>query len=457
MDCARLNFSHGTHPEHLETIRNIRKVSLNLGKQIAILQDLPGPKFRLGDLKNGSVILKRGSRVTLVADQDEETTNGEIRLPLRQRDLPRYVTPGSAIFFSDGSIRLTIINATKTEIRCICRTGGQVFSGKGINVPKLHGDFATFTQQDKDHASFGLRNDVDFIAASFVRNSSDIEGVRKFVLQNLPKRAEPPSIIAKIEKREALDDLEGIIRASDVVMVARGDLGVENPIERVPLIQKRVISTCNAFAVPVITATQMLESMVNNPSPTRAEVTDIANAIFDGTDALMLSEETAVGHYPVECVNILSRVALTTERRLLSTPWERLSSTDGGFDVENATSLAANQISEDIGADLIVSPTNHWTMIAKISRFRPQASIIALTESEKMLRKLHLQWGVYPYRVEKTRDLTELLDTSLKKLIEQGLANYGDKVVVACDRVEISKQMGELLFILEVRKKQGES
>ncbi len=456
MDCARLNFSHGTHSEHLETIRNIRKVSSTLGKQIAILQDLPGPKFRLGDLKDGSVVLKKGSKVTLVAtheDKDDHSSSEEIRLPLRQKDLPKYVTAGSAMFFSDGSIRLTIVGTTDTEIRCVCRTGGQVFSGKGINVPSLHKDFPTFADKDKEHALFGLRNDVDFIAASFVRNASDIESVRKFVLENLPRQVEPPSIVAKIEKREALDDLEGIVRASDVVMVARGDLGVENPIEKVPLIQKRIISTCNALAVPVITATQMLESMVNNPTPTRAEVTDIANAIFDGTDALMLSEETAVGQHPVECVNILNRVALTTERKMLSssTPWEhpmRIVDAEhrSEFDVRDATSLASYQISKNIGANLIVSPTNRGTMTAKISRFRPRAPIIALTESEKTLRKLHLLWGVYPYHVEKTKNLTELLDTSVKKLVQEGLVNDGDRIVAVCDHVEPIKTNGRITF-----------
>jgi len=195
----------------------------------------------------------------------------------------------------------------------------------------------------------------------------------------------------------------------------------------------------------------MLESMVNNPSPTRAEVTDIANAILDGTDALMLSEETAVGRYPVECVNILDKVAQTTEKKLVYTPWERSESSEEFFDVADATSRASNEIAKGIGADLIVSPTNHGTMTAKISRFKPEAPIIALTESEKTFKKLHLQWGVYPYHVEKTRDLTQLLDTSVKKLVTEGLTKYGDRIVVVCDMVELSGQMGDLVFILEVR------
>lgn len=508
MDCARLNFSHGTHAEHLQTIRIIRNVSAKIGKQIAVLQDLPGPKFRLGNLRNGSVILRKGERVTLATTgeedkegkvEEEEEGENEKRIPLRQNELPRFVFPGSTIFFSDGSIKLKVLGTTDTEIRCICQTSGQVFSGKGVNIPKLRKDFKTFTEQDKQHVLFGLENGVDLIAVSFVRNSRDIEIVREFVAEKLRSRTkehkvrgeegergekreanskvtttgaatlvaktktstELPSIVAKIEKKDAIGDIEGIVKTSDLVMVARGDLGVENPIEQVPIVQKTIIATCNRFAVPVITATQILESMVNNPTPTRAEVTDIANAIFDGTDALMLSEETAVGQHPVECVNVLRKVALTTERRLLLASQNQYSNyhdyaSNGGlirkrsWDVRDASCEAANQISLNIGAKLIVSPTNRGTMTARISRFRPRAPIIAITESEKTLRKLGLVWGVHPFRVEKRGNLTQLLDASVRKLIEEKLVQKGDRIVLVCDNVKLSKQTGELLFVVEM-------
>ncbi|MHB8565594.1 MAG: pyruvate kinase [Nitrososphaerales archaeon] len=447
MDCARLNFSHGTHAEHLKTIRMVRKLSSKIGREIAILQDLPGPKFRLGNLKNGSVSMKKGSTITLTTEEGDES-----HLPLRQKDLPKYVTKGSVIFLSDGAIKLKVLNVTDSEIVCLCQNPGQVFSGKGINIPKLGRDFATFTDQDKEHVLFGLDNDVELIAVSFVRNSDDIRAVRKFVRENINKDSEPPWIVAKIEKRDALADIEGITRESNMVMVARGDLGVENPIEQVPIIQKNIISMCNRLGVPVITATQMLESMVVNSSPTRAEVTDVANAILDGTDALMLSEETAVGEHPLDCVKVLNNVALVTEKRLQSFP-QRFVYDSAKFegDVRDSTSGAATKIARDISAKLIVSPTNRGSMTAKISRFRPGFPIIALTESRKTLRKLALVWGVHPLKINKTRSLTGLFEVSINTLVEKKLVNYGDRIVIVCDGIELSRQKGDILFTLEVK------
>ena len=265
----------------------------------------------------------KGRLIALATDKDD--SNEELKIPLRQQDLPKYVMKGSTIFLSDGTIRLRVIKTTENEIECKVLVGGDLYSGKGVNIPSLGEDFETFTDADRGHVLFGLEHKVDFIAVSFVRNKADIRAAKEFIAKHSVNIENTPWVIAKIEKRKALQNLSEIIDASDAVMVARGDRGVENPIEEVPIIQKRIIALCNSRSVPVITATQMLESMVENASPTRAEVTDVANAILDGTDAVMLSEETAVGKYPQECVRVLHRVALNAESRILRKEWTRAS------------------------------------------------------------------------------------------------------------------------------------
>lgn len=447
MDCTRLNFSHGTHSQHLRLIKLIRKVSEKIGRQIAIIQDLPGPKLRVGRLKDGSVHIRKSSSLSLTS---QDIVGDEKKVPIRyDGDLARYVASGSAIFLSDGSIKLRVLASKNPEIRCKCEIGGELLSGKGVNIPNLKYDFETFTDQDRKHLEFGLKNDVDLVAVSFVRRAEDIQKIRKFVKRR--KRDGEPSIIAKIEKKEAVDNIEDIIHASDAIMVARGDLGVENPIEEVPIIQKLIISHCNRMAVPVITATQMLESMVNNSRPTRAEVTDIATAIFDGTDAVMLSEETAVGKHPVECVNVLHRVSLTAEEKMLGNGKHAVRGDFLHEDIRDAVSEAANQISLDIGASLLVSPTNSGDLAPRISRFRPRAPIIALTDNLKSIRKLMICWGVYPIEIGRTDNLTELLDASVSRLVREKLVRRGDKMVIVCDNVKLSREIGELLFVFECR------
>ncbi len=443
MDCARLNFSHGTHSEHLQVIDSIRKISRKLGAQISILQDLPGPKIRVGKLKGGSVYLKKGS--VLFLSSTEEVFIGKNDIPIIFPNLASFVLPGATIFLSDGSIRLRVIETGHGRIKCRCETGGELLSGKGVNIPRLDHDFETFTDLDKKHLEFGLKHGVDLVAVSFVRKASDIQKARNF----LGKKDSGPYIIAKIEKREAVEDIQNIIHAADAIMIARGDLGVENPIEQVPMIQKSIISQCRLLATPVITATQMLESMVNNSSPTRAEVTDVANAIFDGTDAVMLSEETAVGKHPIECVQVLNRISLTAEKNLLSNDPQHQEEMFLKANQENAISQAAFQISRQANAALVVTPTNSWSIATKISKFRPKAPILALTDSDVMLRKLRLVWGVNPVIINKTRNLTGLLDTSVETLVRQKLVKQGDKLVIVCDSVKLSKEKGALLLVIE--------
>ncbi len=451
MDCARLNFSHGTHTEHLKVITLVRKASKKLRNQITIIQDLPGPKIRVGKLKDNLLHLKKGSVVTFTSEEHVDGSNG--RIPITYPNLGRYVPRGAAVFLADGSIRLRVINSKDDEIRCVCETGGELMSEKGVNIPQLGHDFETFTDADKQHLSFGLDHGVDMVAVSFVRKARDIEKVKDFSSRNRSENR--PSIIAKIEKKEAVDNIEEIVDASDAVMVARGDLGVENPIEEVPIIQKSVISASKRKAKPVITATQMLESMVLNSAPTRAEVTDIANAIFDGTDAVMLSEETAMGKFPIECVRVLNRVALVTEEKMLSDPRRN-------GDVSNHTSLrdpgdslseASFQISQQLNATLVAAPSALGTIAAKISRFRPKAPIIALTDSERKLRQLRLVWGAFPRLIESTKSLNQLLDVSVGALVKDNLVRRGDRLVIVCDNIELSKETGGLLFVVEARNR----
>jgi pyruvate kinase len=449
MDCARLNFSHGSHEEHLEVIHRLRKISGELGREIAIIQDLPGPKFRIGQLKKDPVRLRKGSTVILATDV--ESSDEENELPLRQQDLPKYVSKGTMIYLSDGTIKLKVKKTTDSEIVAKVLVGGDLLSGKGVNIPSLGEEFETFTKADKDHVLFGLANKVDFVAVSFVRNEQDVKTAKDFISKNSESKT-IPWIIAKIEKREALQDLDAIIENSDGVMVARGDLGVENPIEEVPIIQKRIIFKCNAKAVPVITATQMLESMVENASPTRAEVTDVANAIFDGTDAVMLSEETAVGKYPQECVHVLHRVALNAEASIakqLPRSYDFQSE-----DVADVSSSAAIDLARHVGCKFLLTPTENGRVAARLARFRPKAPIIAITSSSITSRKLKLVWGTSSFLVEE-RDakspekLDRIVEISLRDLRKQGVVASHDRLVVFCDGIEFFGHEGKLVFVTE--------
>jgi pyruvate kinase len=454
MDCARLNFSHGAHSEHLEVIRRIRKISQEMGKQVALMQDLPGPKFRIGKLKNDMVRLRKGTLVTLCTDK--EVSDSEMSIPLRQQDLPKYVRKGTTIYLSDGTIRLRAIKTTENEIVCKVLVGGDLFSGKGVNIPTLGEEFETFTAADREHVLFGLEHRVDFVAISFVRSEEDIKTARDFVTSHIRHPEDLPWIIAKIEKKRALPNLERIVLASDGVMVARGDLGVENPIEDVPIIQKKIIAVCNALSVPVITATQMLESMVQNASPTRAEVTDVANAILDGTDAVMLSEETAVGKYPQECVRVLHRVALNAEntihRRKEISPSFEFKPTG----VDDVSSFGAIRLSQDVGASLFIAPTENGRVASRLARFKPKAPILAITSQETTGRRLKLVWGVSTLLAESkdgkgAHKLDRLLETSIHDLVSNNVVTSGEKLVVFCDSIEFFGHEGKLTFVTEAR------
>lgn len=313
MDAARLNFSHGTHNEHLNYIQNIRKAREITGKNIAIIQDLQGPKIRIGKLNTEPIVIKKNEKIIITTDTDfYSDTRSELKIPTTYLNLPRDVKKGDRILIDDGKIELRVVNVKGSNITCKVVDGGELYSNKGINLPGVAVSSPSLTEKDKSDLDFGIKHGIDYCALSFVRSIDDIEELKKYLSQN--SKAHIP-VIAKIEKPEALNRLDDIIKIADCVIVARGDLGVEISLEEVPLIQKEIIRKCNELGKPVIVATQMLESMINNPRPTRAEVSDVANAVLDGADAIMLSGETSVGKFPIDAVKMMDKIAKSVEKK----------------------------------------------------------------------------------------------------------------------------------------------
>jgi pyruvate kinase len=423
MNLARLNFSHGSHQDQARRIRTIREVSARLSIPVAIVQDLPGPKIRTGRLKSKHVTLKEGSDFVLTTrhvDGDEHAVS--VSLP----GLPESVKPGDVIFLNDGAIKLAVRQKNATDVTCQVIVGGVLEWEKGINAPGVNLRVPSPMETDLDDLLFGIDHGVDFMALSFVRAASDVLDVKSFLRE---KGADIP-LVAKIEKWEAWQDIDHIIAAADGLMVARGDLGVEIPLEKVPLVQKELIRKCNRAGKPVITATQMLESMVDSPLPTRAEVTDIANSIFDGTDAIMLSEETAVGRYPVEAVKVMTRVALETEAAL---PYDKIVE-EKGADLEpvtdDAIAYAACHTARRLGAAAIVAFTMSGSTARRVAKYRPGIPILAATPSPRQIRRLLLPWGVYPYEVPEPATVHDLFAEGVRLCLEIGIARKGDLVVI---------------------------
>jgi len=423
MNVARLNFSHGTLEEHAGYIRNIRKAAAKLKTPVAILQDLAGPKIRTGKLRKKRVRLKEGAVFTLTTAKvpgDEHSVT--VNLP----ELAENVKKGDAIFLNDGAIKLEVVNTSSDSVRCRVIVGGVLGWEKGVNVPGVNLKIPSCTEKDFEDLSFGIEQEVDFVALSFVREARDMLRVRNF----LKKRGADIPLIAKIEKWEALENLDKILAASDGLMVARGDLGIEIPLERVPLAQKEIIRKCNHAGKPVITATQMLESMIEAPHPTRAEVTDIANSIFDGTDAIMLSGETAIGHYPVEAVQVMMKIALTTEAAL---PYSKML-LDKGADLEpqtdDAISYAACHTAHQLGAVAIVAFTTSGSTARRVAKYRPGIPIISATPSSKQRRRLLISWGVYPYEIAEPSSIANILAQGSRLSLETGAARKGDLIVI---------------------------
>ncbi len=419
----RLNFSHGTPDEHAEVIKNARAIASELGIYVAVLQDLPGPKVRTGKLHDGvpSVRLERGARFVLTTDDDAGTAE---RVSVSYRDLPHDVTVGNRLYLQDGAITLRIIGKTAHEIETTVEFGGDLRSTQGINYPDGSLNVAAVTDRDLEYCEFGLLHNVDFIAVSFVRSAADIHRIKHFIAE----RGKNTPVLAKIEKHEALEELDDIIAASDGIMVARGDLGIEIPLERVPLVQKQLIAKCNRASKPVVTATQMLESMISSARPTRAETTDVANAILDGTDAVMLSGETARGMYPAQAVRTMAEIAREIEKYY---PHAQLRDRRlDGIEPTVATSIAeaATRSSDELGIPYIVTGTTTGNTALHIAAFRPRARIIALTPDPAVARRLSLLWGTESMLIDHYASIDVLLYMTEQRMLQAGLVRTGERI-----------------------------
>jgi len=419
VDVFRINFSHGDRTEHLEEIRTIRREAKRAGKTVAILQDLPGPKIRVGKMEGGSADLPRGARVTLTS---ANALGDASKIPINNPQLLDSLGKGDVLHLADGIIRLRVEEVNGQEALCTVVAGGVLGSGKGVNAPgvKLKIDYPT--QNDVVHLKFGVQQGVDFVAISFVRTPADVRAVRKLMPEDGPR------LISKIEKKEAVRSFTQILAESDGAMVARGDLGIEVPIETVPGIQKSIIASCNEAGKPVIVATQMLVSMVNFPVPSRAEVTDVSTAILDGTDAVMLSDETTVGKYPVEAVRMLDKIARSTERTLQSyaRPLAEVESTD----TASAIARASCRLADYVGAMAIVAPTQTGSTARRVSMYRPRQPIVAICTNGEVARRLMIYRGVFPvisHRAATVDWLFERADEAAERL---GFAKKGERIVV---------------------------
>ncbi len=442
MDVARLNFSHGDREEHRRTIRSIRSISAKAGKEIGILQDLGGPKIRLGQLGDGKVILKHGDRVRLVAG---DYGKGDI-IPVNYPTLLDDIEEGNPILLADGTVQFTVIEKKAKEAVCEVEAGGTIYSRKGVNLPWSRLSVLAFTDKDREDLMVGLEEEVDFVALSFIRSLEDIEAPR----QIMAKARSHPMLIAKIEKREAVENFEQILAAVDAVMVARGDLGVEMPLEEVPIIQKRIIKTTRQAGKPVITATQMLGSMLDRPRPTRAEATDVANAILDGTDALMLSEETAMGSYPLEAVATLDRIARATEPYIDERGYLAEEVSAMLHTVPAGISRGACLLALDLGAAAIVATSSSGSTARLVSRFRPSAPIVALTDHMETRRQLTLSWGVIPHLVAAFIDTDQMFSTARSLAIEKEVAEAGDCLVITAGVPVGTAGTTNLLKVMEI-------
>jgi pyruvate kinase len=422
MDVARLNFAHGTLQGHESKIQSIRQISRRVGRNVAILQDLAGPKIRIGTFQKGYAVLKPQSWFTLTT---REVAGDEHEVSVSYPNLPTEVNPGDAILLGDGALELQVAETTTTDIRCRVMTGGEIPSRKGINLPSGGLKIPSLTENDRRNLMFGIKMKIDFVALSYVRRPEDIKRGRD-IMKSEGSRV---PIIAKIETRMALDNIDAILKEVDGIMVARGDLGVETPLERIPLVQKMLIRKANALGKPVITATQMLGSMVNNPRPTRAEVADIANAIFDGTDALMLSEETAVGNYPVESVRTMAKIAMASEEEFPYEIFEGKTYTRHGH-TPDAISYGACLLAREVDARAIVTPTESGMTARLVSRYRPNHPIIALSPNEETVKQLSLSWGAIPIKVDKFKDTDDMIEKAKRATVEMGFAKRGEKIVL---------------------------
>ncbi len=423
MNVARFNLSHGNFGEHARHIRTVKRLSRRLAIPVAILMDLPGPKYRTGKLKDGQARLKKGAQVVLTTRQLE----GDAELiPINLSTLPQDIKVGDIVLLDDGAMQLKVRERRDTEVRCKVMEGGILTEGRGLVVPGMHTSGPFVTDALRECVLFAIKQQPDYLALSFVSNADDVTGVRAILREN---DTDIP-IIAKIERGVAVNKFDDILATSESIMVARGDLGVDIPLEKVPLVQKEIIRKCNRAGKPVITATQMLESMVNAPRPTRAEVTDVANAIFDGTDAIMLSAETSIGKYPVHAVKMMARIARETEKKLSCEQILAERSRWLEQKTDELISYNACHTAQSLGAVALVAFTQSGSTAGRVSKYRPRMPILAITPDAVVVGRLMLWWGVYPFQIAEPSSVDDLFNTAAKLAKELGLAKAGDLIVI---------------------------
>ena len=422
MNVARFNFSHGTHPEHQARLEVLKALREELNLPVAAMLDTKGPEIRLKSFANGSVALSTGQEFTLTT---EDIVGDETRCAITYAELPSDVKEGDTIRLADGLVRLTVLETDAANIRCRVENDGTMKNNKGVNVPTFRLSMPYMSQRDRDDILFGVEQGFDYIAASFVRTAADVREIR----QLLDKHHSNIRIIAKIENQEGVSNLADILAVADGIMVARGDMGVEIDFTEIPIIQKDMIAKCVACGKPVITATQMLDSMIENPRPTRAEITDVANAIYDGTSAIMLSGETAAGKYPVEAVRTMDAIALRTEANIeCDMPVRKAKQTK--LSITAATAHAACTTAMDIGADAILSVSQRGVTAQMVSRFRPSTTVVALLLDPQVQRQMALYWGVEPITMPFASSTDELVDFAVQAAEKAGIVKQGDLVVV---------------------------
>jgi len=424
MNVARLNMSHGDYDFHKKSIDLIREVSNELNAHIAIIVDLQGPKIRTGRLLKETVILKKGSMITLTTDEIVGDWN---RLSVNYKELPNEATKGERIYLDDGNIELKVIDIQGNDILCRVMEGGVIRSYRGINLPDTRIKTPSLTEKDLEDLEFGLDQGVDYIALSFVRKADDIYNLR----DRIARRNFDIPIVAKIEKPEAVKNIDSIIEATDSIMVARGDLGAETSPQDVPILQKKIIAKCNSARKPVITATQMLESMISHPRPTRAEASDVANAIFDGTDAVMLSGETALGDFPVEAVRVMTSIAKKVEEvqkknKIYPEDFETVKNRN---DVALGVSFTACQLSALVKSRYIIGFTLSGKTALNISTYRPPVPILGMSPNKEILRRMNLYWGVYGVKIDRVSSTEELFDKAERVLINHKYCKEDDTVI----------------------------
>jgi pyruvate kinase len=440
MSVARLNFSHGSHDDHAAMIRVVREASEKTGRPVAILQDLCGPKIRVGEIPGEGLMLKTGRELILTTDGRPARDN---RISVSLGDMPNQVKAGDRILLADGFMELTVERVSGTDVICRIITGGLLTSHKGINLPTRTLDIPSLTEKDRRDLLFGLEMGVDFVALSFVRTASDIHMIKKII----HRQNKHTPVIAKLEKHEALNNIDAIMAAADGLMVARGDLGVEIPLETVPNIQKQLVRKANALGKPVIIATQMLRSMVTSPRPTRAEAADVANGVLDGADAIMLSEETASGQHPVEAVHYMALIARSAEEKF---PHGMYLKTFPAKGTAESVSYAAVILAKNLAASAIIATTRSGSTAAHISRFRPRQPIIGLSPDRGSVRRMTLYWGVTPFFLDDIEDTDEMVEKAAEAALKQGHVHRGQQMVITAGRPIWEAGTTNMLWVKEL-------